>query len=114
MHWGDKQREEKVLTGQEKEKIIAEEELRIAVRQKKIAPLLSTLVNGLGQVYKGEINKGLGLMFLSFLCTIGSIFGFLCLVTGVVLTKVTAIILFVLGIVFLFVLGLFSARDAGK
>lgn len=59
-----------VLTDEEKERIIEEEELRAKVRRKYeqkstgVAAVLSTICPGLGQIYNGQLGKGAIFFFI--------------------------------------------------
>ena len=56
-----------------------------------IAAVLSFVFNGLGQIYNGEIKKGLILIFISALCMLlmisGGIFAVAWLVTGLLISS---------------------------
>ena len=84
----------------------------------RISALLSFVVNGLGQIYNGEIKKGLYLIFLSafslLIFIIGSIFLFFFLWNGMTPFSflVWGIILFFIGLVGIIILGIYSISDA--
>lgn len=53
------------LSEERKQEIIEEERLRKGVRDPGVAAVLSFCFNGLGQVYNGQIKKGITIMALS-------------------------------------------------
>lgn len=84
----------------------------------RISALLSFVVNGLGQIYNGEVKKGLCLIFFSgfsvLIFIIGAIFIFLFLTGG--LTPVSfllwGVILLFIGFVGMVIVGIYSILDA--
>jgi len=86
--------------------------------QPGISALLSFVVNGLGQIYNGEIKKGLTLIFLSgfslLIFIIGAIFLFFFLTGG--LTPVAfllwGLILLFIGFIGIVIIGIYSISDA--
>ena len=89
-----------------------------------VAAVLSFFVNGLGQLYNGQIKKGLWLIFLSSLSMlvllVGAIFIghwlFCCLKLGICLINIRELILgfvlFCLGLIFICIIGIYSIFDA--
>jgi TM2 domain-containing membrane protein YozV len=53
------------LSDERKQEIIEEESLRKSVREPGIAAVLSFCFNGLGQIYNGQIRKGITIMGFS-------------------------------------------------
>lgn len=83
----------------------------------RVAALLSFLFNGLGQIYNGEIKKGLTLIFLSGISLltflIGAIFIFFFLKTlSPISFLIWGICLFFLGLVGIIIIGIYSITDA--
>jgi len=83
-----------------------------------IAALLSFFLNGLGQIYNGEIKKGLTLFFLSavsfLIFIIGAILLFLFIKQNLIPLSflIWGIILFSLGVVGIIIIGIYSITDA--
>jgi predicted neutral ceramidase superfamily lipid hydrolase len=83
-----------------------------------IAAVLSFIFNGLGQVYNGEIKKGLLLIFLSALCmllmVVGGILAIFWLAKGSLVSRpfIASLLIFVLGVILAAVIGVFSIFDA--
>lgn len=90
------------------------------------AAVLSFLINGLGQLYNGQIKKGLWLIFLSSLSMLVLLVGailighwlFCCLKLERCLINIkeliSGFILFSLGLIFICVIGIYSIFDAYK
>ncbi|RKY31303.1 MAG: hypothetical protein DRP67_02835 [Candidatus Omnitrophota bacterium] len=84
----------------------------------RIAALLSFLFNGLGQIYNGEIKKGLLLIFLSgislIILIIGAIFIIYFLVKNLSPFSflINGIILFFIGLTGIIIIGIYSISDA--
>lgn len=84
------------------------------------AAVLSFLFNGLGQLYNGQIYKGLKIIFFSFLGMLILIFGsvtiILWLLGNVVSYKmlISGFVLFSIGGIIVCILGLYSIFDAYK
>ena len=91
---------------------------RVDLPKPRISALLSFVVNGLGQIYNGEIKKGLTLIFLScfslLIFIIGAIFLFFFLTGG--LTPVAfllwGLILLFIGFIGIVIIGIYSISDA--
>lgn len=85
-----------------------------------IAAVLSFIFNGLGQLYNGQIFKGLVIIFLSSLgmlvLIIGSILVGLCLLGKIISSRVLIVgsILFFIGLIFICILGIYSIIDAHR
>lgn len=89
-----------------------------------VAAVLSFLVNGLGQLYNGQIKKGLWLISLSFLSMLVLLVGailigywlFCCLKLEICLIDIRGLILgfilFFLGLISICLLGIYSIFDA--
>jgi TM2 domain-containing membrane protein YozV len=83
-----------------------------------MAAVLSFLFNGLGQLYNGEIAKGLAIVFFSgcsmILTVLGAVFIGSCLVYKSYDSKILpgGIILFFLGIILICIIGIYSILDA--
>jgi len=82
-----------------------------------IAAICSFIFSGLGQLYNGQIKKGLGIIFLSSLSIILVLLGALLLWQAIInflLVKifVLGLILFLLGIILICILGAYSIFDA--
>ena len=83
-----------------------------------IAAVLSFVFNGLGQIYNGEIKKGLILIFISALCMLlmisGGIFAIAWLVTGLLISWpfLVSLCVFVSGVILAAIIGTFSIFDA--
>jgi hypothetical protein len=82
------------------------------------AAVLSFIFNGLGQLYNGQIFKGLVIVFLSavsmLILVLGSIiigFGLLGKISSL-LVLIAGISLFCAGIIFICILGIYSIMDA--
>ncbi len=82
------------------------------------AAVLSFIFNGLGQLYNGEIVKGLVLIFLSsislLILFIGSILIGLWMLGKIILSKVLilGLVLFFVGLISICILGIYSIVDA--
>ena len=82
------------------------------------AAVLSFIFNGLGQIYNGQIKKGLFIIFLSTLSTLIFIFGAILigfwLLGRVVFSAqvVSGFSLFFLGLILICILGIWSIFDA--
>ena len=83
-----------------------------------IAAVLSFIFNGLGQLYNGQIKKGLLIIFLSslsiFVFLMGSLFVGLWLLGKVVFSQelILGIVLFLTGLISICILGIYSIFDA--
>ncbi len=102
------------LTSEEKERILEEERIRRSLKDPGLAGVYSFLWTGLGQIYNGQINKGLIQMALSALGMILVIIGailiyFACLEVRV---SILGIVLLAVGILGIGLLGIHSIRDA--
>ena len=83
-----------------------------------MAAVLSFIFNGLGQIYNGQIKKGLSIIFVSalslFIFIIGAILvGFWLL--GKIISSgwvISGFLLFCLGLILICILGIWSIRDA--
>ena len=85
-----------------------------------ISAVLSFLFTGLGQIYNGQIKKGLVLMFFSSVAMILTILGAV-VIGGWILGKfnffillILGIGLFLIGLTLICILGIFSIVDAFK
>jgi len=84
----------------------------------RIAALLSFLFNGLGQIYNGEIKKGLTLIFFSgvsmLVLVIGAIFLFWFIKASFspLSFLIWGIILFFFGLTGIIIIGIYSISDA--
>ncbi|MCM8817915.1 MAG: hypothetical protein NC915_00285 [Candidatus Omnitrophica bacterium] len=83
----------------------------------RIAALLSFVFNGLGQIYNGEIKKGLTLIFLSgvslLILIIGAIFIFYFLKALVSIGfLIWGVCLFFFGLIGIIIIGIYSISDA--
>ena len=84
----------------------------------RIAALLSFVFNGLGQIYNGEIKKGLFLIFLSgislLILILGAIFIIYFLVKNLSPFSflINGIILFFIGLTGIIIIGIYSISDA--
>lgn len=83
-----------------------------------LSAILSFLVTGMGQIYNGQIKKGLCLISLSIgsilLILVGAIFiGYWCLVRGLgPVELILGLILMVVGVIALAILGIYNIYDA--
>lgn len=83
-----------------------------------MAAVLSFLFNGLGQLYNGEIIKGLTIIFFSgcsmILTVAGAVFIGSCLLYKSYDSYIlpSGIILFSLGVIFICIIGIYSILDA--
>lgn len=83
-----------------------------------IAAVLSFVFNGLGQIYNGEIKKGLILIFLSALCMLmmvsGGIYAIAWLMKGYLISRpfIVSLFIFVAGVMLAAIIGIFSIFDA--
>ena len=83
-----------------------------------MSAVLSFVFNGLGQIYNGEIKKGLTIVFLSALAMLmiicGGIFAISWLLKGLLISKilVASLLIFVAGMVMAAIIGIFSINDA--
>ena len=83
-----------------------------------VAAVLSFIFNGLGQLYNGELAKGLTLIFFSGLSMLifilGSVFIGLWLLGKIIFGKelLLGLVLFCLGLIFICVIGVYSILDA--
>ncbi|MGC8881159.1 MAG: hypothetical protein ACP5OX_02810 [Minisyncoccia bacterium] len=83
----------------------------------RIAALLSFVFNGLGQIYNGEIKKGLTLIFLSgvslLILILGAIFIFYFIKTTPPISfLIWGVSLFFFGLVGMIIIGIYSITDA--
>ena len=82
------------------------------------AAVLSFIFNGLGQIYNGQIKKGLFVIFLSTLSLLIFILGAISIgfwMFGKVISStqvISGFILFCLGLIFICILGIWSIFDA--
>ncbi|MCX5702083.1 MAG: hypothetical protein NTW64_03780 [Candidatus Omnitrophica bacterium] len=89
-------------------------------RDPGLAAVLSFVFNGLGQLYNGEIIKGLVIIFISavsmLIFIIGSILLGLWLLGKVVFAQelILGLALFFIGLIFICILGIYSILDAYK
>jgi hypothetical protein len=85
-----------------------------------LAAVFSFVFNGLGQLYNGQIKKGLVIIFLSSLSMlvliIGSILIGFWLWGKVVFMQelILGMVLFIIGLIFICILGIYSIFDAYK
>lgn len=85
-----------------------------------LAAVFSFLFNGLGQIYNGQIFKGLFIIFISsvsmLVLILGSIIVGLWLLGKLISVKILilGITLFLIGLVFICALGIYSIIDAYK
>ena len=83
-----------------------------------IAAVLSFVFNGLGQIYNGQILKGLGIIFLSSISMLILILGSILLAFWLLGRAffggqlITGLILFVIGLIFICILGIYSIIDS--
>ncbi|MCK4648885.1 hypothetical protein KAT51_05115 [bacterium] len=103
-----------VLTSEEKERILEQERIKRSLKDPGLAGICSFLWTGLGQIYNGQINKGLIQMTLSAAGMILVILGVILLYFGCLETRVSisGIILLVVGLLGIALLGIHSIRDA--
>lgn len=86
--------------------------------QPGIAAVLSFIFNGLGQLYNGQIFKGLVIIFLSSLSMLVLIFGSILIgfyFLGKILSLrilISGVALFLVGLIFICIIGIFSILDA--
>ena len=87
-------------------------------RHQGVAAVLSFIFNGLGQLYNGELSKGLAIIFFSVIAMLILIFGAI-LITFWLLAKnlfpsqiALGIALFLLGLALICILGIYSIFDA--
>jgi TM2 domain-containing membrane protein YozV len=83
----------------------------------RIAAILSFVFNGLGQIYNGEIKKGLTLIFLSglslLILVIGTVFIIYFIKTFPPISfLIWGLILFFFGLIGIIVIGIYSISDA--
>ncbi|MGB9677610.1 MAG: hypothetical protein ACPLZ9_03235 [Candidatus Ratteibacteria bacterium] len=83
----------------------------------RIAALLSFVFNGLGQIYNGEIKKGLTLIFLSgvslLILILGAIFIFYFIKTTPPISfLIWGVSLFFFGLTGMIIIGIYSISDA--
>ncbi|MFH1641121.1 MAG: hypothetical protein ABIA66_04055 [Candidatus Omnitrophota bacterium] len=89
-------------------------------RDPGLATVLSFIFNGLGQLYNGEIAKGLVIIFLSavsmLIFILGSILTGFWLLGKVLFAKelILGLVLFFMGLIFICILGIYSILDAHK
>jgi TM2 domain-containing membrane protein YozV len=82
------------------------------------AAVLSFIFNGLGQLYNGEIKKGLFVIFLSTLCILVFIIGAVLIglwLLGKIISAthiIYGLLLFLTGIILICILGIWSIFDA--
>lgn len=87
-------------------------------RNPGVAAVLSFIFNGLGQLYNGQIAKGLLIIFLSSLSMLVFIFGSiligLWLLGKIILGKILilGLMLFLFGLISICILGIYSIFDA--
>lgn len=85
-----------------------------------ISAIFSFFFNGLGQLYNGQIKKGLWLIFFSCLSmlilVVGALFIGYWLLTSFVNRKelILGVALFSLGLIFICIIGIYSIFDAYK
>jgi len=90
----------------------------IKITHPGVAAVLSFVFNGLGQLYNGQIRKGLWIIFLSSISLLifltGSILIGLWLLGKLMFAKglILGLVLFFLGLFFICVLGIYSIVDA--
>lgn len=83
-----------------------------------IAAVLSFIFNGLGQIYNGQIKKGLAIIFFSsigmLLILIGAIIiGYWLILQNIPLAMlIFGVAIFIIGIILICYLGIFSIKDA--
>lgn len=83
-----------------------------------LAAVLSFIFNGLGQLYNGQITKGLLIIFLSAIAMLSLIIGSVLIgfwfLGKVVFTQglILGLFLFFIGLIFICVLGIYSIFDA--
>jgi len=106
------------LSDERKQEIIEEESLRKSIRDPGVAAILSFCFNGLGQVYNGQIKKGICIMALSVIFMSGVI------ITAIYLTYIfwlnpnqllqlcIWLILLALSIIAIAIIGTYSIYDA--
>jgi len=84
----------------------------------RIAALLSFLFNGLGQIYNGEIKKGLTLIFFSgvsmLILVLGAIFLFYFIIRAFTPLSflIWGVVLFLFGLTGMIIIGIYSISDA--
>lgn len=108
------------LSDERKQEIIEEESLRRSVRSPGVAAVLSFCFNGLGQIYNGQIRKGINIMSFSV------IFMTCVIITAIYLTYIfwlnpqqilhlcIWLILLAVSITAVALLGIYSIYDAYK
>lgn len=108
------------LSDERKQEIIEEESLRRSIRNPGVAAVLSFCFNGLGQIYNGQIKKGICIMSFSVIFMTGMI------ITAIYLTYIfwlnpqqilqlcLWLILFALSIIAVAIVGIYSIYDAYK
>jgi TM2 domain-containing membrane protein YozV len=83
-----------------------------------LAAVLSFVFNGLGQIYNGQIIKGLVIIFFSTLSMILTILGAVfmgCWLLGRIKYNsifISGLVLFVIGIIFICIIAIYSILDA--
>ena len=88
------------------------------VKNPGVAAVLSFVFNGLGQLYNGQIIKGLVIIFISTLNVLifmaGSILIGFWILNKVIFERqlVCGLVLFCIGLVFICILGIYSIFDA--
>jgi len=86
--------------------------------QPGVAAVLSFVFNGLGQIYNGEIKKGLTVVFLSALGMLmiicGGVFAITWLLKGLFISGIffVSLAVFILGVIMAAIIGVFSINDA--
>jgi len=84
----------------------------------RVAAILSFVFTGLGQIYNGQIKKGLTLMFLAgvslIIFLVGAIFIGHAIITffGSLPLLVWGIVLFLIGFIGIIILGIYNISDA--
>ena len=85
-----------------------------------MAAVLSFIFSGLGQIYNGQIKKGLFVIFLSCLnmifCIIGAVLIIFWMLNKIIFSAqlISGVVLFLIGLFFICILGIWNINDAYK
>ncbi|MEW6608320.1 MAG: hypothetical protein AB1414_12900 [bacterium] len=107
-----------ILSEEKKQEIIEEEFLKRSVRDPGVAAVLSFCFNGLGQMYNGQIRKGINIMASSVLLMICVVITTIYLVyifwlnPQQIVQLILWLILLALSITAVAILGIYSIYDA--
>ena len=85
-----------------------------------MAAVLSFIFSGLGQIYNGQIKKGLFIIFISCLnmifCIIAAVLIISWMLNKIIFPAqlISGVVLFLIGLFFICILGIWSINDAYK